>query len=435
MAAFRRFRCAVTRRLIYAIGLAVVVLMLPSIRGQSCQANAIVCENQLAGSPSSEWDVSGSGDSSLQGFATEISVNKGETVHFKVDTTAATFQIDIFRLGYYGGQGARRIATLSNITGRDQANCLTVGVNRPHRLRQLARVRVVGPCPRPPCPGSISRGCRVRAAARVTSSSSFATTRRRRTCCFRRPTRRGRRTTPTAATASTSAGPGPIPGAPTRSVTTGRSPRAAPAPEDWLFNAEYPMVRWLEANGYNVSYFTGVDTDRIGATELPRHRVFLSVGHDEYWSGRQRDQRRSGARRRRPSGLLQRERNLLENALGGERRRHQHAVSHAGQLQGNARQREDRSAVDDVDRHVARPAVVQPRRAKAGERVDRHDLHGELLHDQCGDPRHAGVRVATLLAQHAGRDAAGRREHDAHDGHARLRMGREPEQWFTPRRA
>ena len=22
------------------------------------------------------------------------------------------------------------------------------------------------------------------------------------------------------------------------------------SPEDWLFNAEYPMVRWLEANGY-----------------------------------------------------------------------------------------------------------------------------------------------------------------------------------------
>ena len=25
--------------------------------------------------------------------------------------------------------------------------------------------------------------------------------------------------------------------------------------EDWLFNAEYPMVRsWLESNGYDVSY-------------------------------------------------------------------------------------------------------------------------------------------------------------------------------------
>ena len=59
------------------------------------------------------------------------------------------------------------------------------------------------------------------------------------------------------------------------------------SPEDWVFNAEYPMVRWLEANGYDVSYTTGIDTDRRGA-ELLEHKVFLSVGHDEYWSGAQR---------------------------------------------------------------------------------------------------------------------------------------------------
>ena len=47
------------------------------------------------------------------------------------------------------------------------------------------------------------------------------------------------------------------------------------------------MVRWLERNGYDVSYFTGVDTDRCGS-EILEHKVFLSVGHDEYWSGEQR---------------------------------------------------------------------------------------------------------------------------------------------------
>jgi hypothetical protein len=57
--------------------------------------------------------------------------------------------------------------------------------------------------------------------------------------------------------------------------------------EDWLFNAEYPMIRWLEANGYDLSYTTGVDSDRRGA-EIQEHKVFLSVGHDEYWSGPQR---------------------------------------------------------------------------------------------------------------------------------------------------
>src|SRR6516165_1241034 len=47
------------------------------------------------------------------------------------------------------------------------------------------------------------------------------------------------------------------------------------------------MIGGLEANGYNVSYSTDVDTDRRGG-ELLEHKVFLSVGHDEYWSGGQR---------------------------------------------------------------------------------------------------------------------------------------------------
>ena len=59
------------------------------------------------------------------------------------------------------------------------------------------------------------------------------------------------------------------------------------SPEDFVFNAEYPMVRFLESNGYDVSYTSGVDTDRRGA-ELLEHEIFMSVGHDEYWSGQQR---------------------------------------------------------------------------------------------------------------------------------------------------
>jgi hypothetical protein len=39
------------------------------------------------------------------------------------------------------------------------------------------------------------------------------------------------------------------------------------------------MVRWLEANGYNVSYFTGVDAARYGSL-MEQHQVYLTAGHD-----------------------------------------------------------------------------------------------------------------------------------------------------------
>src|SRR5215831_4799037 len=73
--------------------------------------NAIVTENALTGNPSSQWDISGSGDSSIQGFATDISVNKGGVIHFKIKTTAGAYHIDIYRLGYYQGNGARLVGS------------------------------------------------------------------------------------------------------------------------------------------------------------------------------------------------------------------------------------------------------------------------------------------------------------------------------------
>jgi len=61
-------------------------------------------------------------------------------------------------------------------------------------------------------------------------------------------------------------------------------------PQSWIFNAEYPMVRFLEANGYDIKYISGVDTERRAADLVGtlKPSVFLSSGHDEYWSPGQR---------------------------------------------------------------------------------------------------------------------------------------------------
>src|SRR5213595_2877981 len=69
----------------------------------------IVCENAKPGTTA--WDLPDpdEGDHGLQGFATDISVNRGDTVHFKIDTNAPAYTIQIFRLGYYQGLGGRAI--------------------------------------------------------------------------------------------------------------------------------------------------------------------------------------------------------------------------------------------------------------------------------------------------------------------------------------
>ena len=74
--------------------------------------NKVVAENQLAGNPSTEWDINGMGDPTIQGFGHDISINVGETIDFKIKTESIDYRIDIYRMGYYGGMGARKVDTL-----------------------------------------------------------------------------------------------------------------------------------------------------------------------------------------------------------------------------------------------------------------------------------------------------------------------------------
>jgi len=46
---------------------------------------------------------------------------------------------------------------------------------------------------------------------------------------------------------------------------------------------ELYLVRWLERNGYDVTYATDIDTHVAGANLL-QHKAVLSAGHAEYWS-------------------------------------------------------------------------------------------------------------------------------------------------------
>ena len=46
---------------------------------------------------------------------------------------------------------------------------------------------------------------------------------------------------------------------------------------------EYPLAFWMEQHGYDVTYISNLDT-HTDADGLRRARGFLSVGHDEYWT-------------------------------------------------------------------------------------------------------------------------------------------------------
>ncbi len=251
-------------------------------------ANPIEAENCQVGNLSSEWDISGVGDPNIQGFATEISVNRGQTVFFKIDAnTTGAYRLDIYRMGYYGGRGARKVATVpdSVTLAQNQPNCLT---NATTGLIDCGNWAVSASWA---VPANATSGIYFARAVRTSTGGAShivfivrddAST---SDVLFQ--------TADTTWQAYNNYGGNSLytgsPAGRAYKVSYNRpfSTRAVDNGQDWVFNAEYPMVRWLEANGYDVSYSTGVDSDRRGAL-IRNHKLFLSVGHDEYWSNAQR---------------------------------------------------------------------------------------------------------------------------------------------------
>jgi large repetitive protein len=251
-------------------------------------ANEIACENSKPGNPGSQWDIDGAGNDNIQGFATDISVNRGEVVRFKIDTNSNNYRLDIYRLGYYGGAGARLIATVqpSATLPQNQPGCLTqasTGLIDCGNWAESASWAV---------PANATSGIYVAKLVREDSVSGSS-----HMVFIVRDDNGGSdllfQTSDTTWQAYNEYGGNSLyTGAPAGrayKVSYNRPfiTREGGTAQDWLFANEYPMVRWLEANGYDVSYTTGIDMDRRGS-ELLEHEVFLSVGHDEYWSGAQR---------------------------------------------------------------------------------------------------------------------------------------------------
>ncbi|MGN9906617.1 DUF4082 domain-containing protein [Phytohabitans sp. LJ34] len=247
--------------------------------------NPIACENSKPGTPKSTWDVSGAGSATIQGFATQMSVNAGETVSFKVKTVATSYRLDIYRMGFYGGNGARLVGSATRSGAQSQPNCLSEPSTG---LVDCGNWAVSASWP---VPGTAVSGIYFARLVRTDGTSGashvFFVVRddaSHSDMVFQ--------TSDTTWQAYNQYGGNSLyAGAP-----VGRAYKVSynrpfgtrgNAAEDFVFNAEYPMVRFLESNGYDVSYIAGVDTDRRGPL-LRNHKVFLSVGHDEYWSGAQR---------------------------------------------------------------------------------------------------------------------------------------------------
>jgi len=277
----------------FVISFVLFVVCGPSKAFATCSspANAIERENCLPGTPDSQWDITGAGDPTIQGFATDISVNAGGTIVFKINTPATRYHFDIYRLGYYGGNGARLIAqnlTPSAKLPQTQPACLTdtatnlldCGNWAVSASWQVPSTAVSGIYFAHLIRDDTGGDSHVVFIVRNDASHSDI--------LFQ--------TSDESWQAYNDYGGHSLYGPNGEFDLTLRAFKVSyNRPFDtrtfenasWLFYAEYPMVRWLEANGYDVTYFTSVDAARNGAL-ITNHKLYLSLGHDEYASGPKR---------------------------------------------------------------------------------------------------------------------------------------------------
>src|SRR5450755_1605849 len=280
------------------VGVVFCLVLLTATNAVAACGNAVSCENAKPGDSPSDWQVNGIGDSSIQGFATSMSVNVGQTIFFKIKTPATSYHIDILRLGYYGGDGARKVASSVLPTAtlpQTQPACLTDsstglidcgnwGVSASWTVPSTAVSGIyIAHLVRDDTGGSSQIPFVVRNDASHSDmlvSTSDATWQAYNdyggnslyTCTVACPPGN-----PLAYKAAYAVSYNrPFDG----SLTTdqGRS---------YLYYAEYQMVRFLEKNGFDVSYTSSSDVDARGSLLL-NHKAFVSSAHDEYWSKGQR---------------------------------------------------------------------------------------------------------------------------------------------------
>ena len=271
------------------MALAMLAALPPTALPATADTNPIVTENAQPGSGG--WGLSKLADDvngQIKGYGSASSVTQGGSISLYVSVNPAqTYTVDVFRMGWYAGSGARKRLHAGPINGTTQAACApdattgmidcgwaagyawtvpsdwTSGVYLTVLTNAAGYQNYVVFVVRDGRPASFLYQWGVNTAEayndypndKLTGKSLYefnsygantiAGTRRAVKVSFDRP--------------FTGDGSGDF------------------------FRWDVQLIRWLEKSGYDVTYSTDVDTHANGS-DLLNHKAFFSAGHDEYWS-------------------------------------------------------------------------------------------------------------------------------------------------------
>jgi hypothetical protein len=240
----------------------------------------------------------------VEGYCSHQSIEAGERLQIMVSTNpAAQFRIEIFRMGYYGGRGARLMTTVGPFRGKPQEDP-AVGEARLRDCRWEPSTELVIPSD---WPSGVYLG-------RLTTMPEKANVHAWQNYIIfivkdRRPadilfqcsdnTWQAYNKWPDNYSLYTDPRHAWAPGvAVSFNRPYGLYPQIFENPQSFgsgeFLLWEFPLAYWLEMRGYDVTYCSNVDM--LEPEQILRAKVFLSVGHDEYWDTRQYDNALAGVK-------------------------------------------------------------------------------------------------------------------------------------------
>jgi hypothetical protein len=249
----------------------------PCVAAAAAPANPIVTENARPGTTA--WQ--GRLFCCAELYGTEITAAPGDQIHLHV-STSARYRIVVYRLGWYGGAGARQLACLPSCT-EDKQGRVQTGADPP----SVQPARANWPVTDVVQTGSdwTSGYYLVEAVLTSTSATPLVAT----TYFILRQ--------PPVAQPSQILVQVPVNTWEAYNAWGGRSLYNFTSERAYAVSFERPfdhqaatplwweiqLVRFLEREGYDVSYTTDIDTD-ANPESLLLHRLVMVAGHDEYWT-------------------------------------------------------------------------------------------------------------------------------------------------------
>jgi|GEM_PF-852218 len=253
--------------------------------------NPVVNENNCMGAGSSAWQLTNYDQNGIVGYATKSSFNFGESVPLRIalPSGSGSAEVNVFRMGWYGGAGGRLVYQAKKVTVSNDRNCESPDETTGYWSCENWENSLTVPASSLPASGVYI--ARIKDLATSQDNQILFVVRndsRKSALLYKLPTAtyqaynnfKGH-----SLYRFNSAGFETITGT-SRAVKVSfeRPYENSYNDANWFFKADFPMVEWMERQGYEVDY---TDSTSVSQTpsQLLNHKTLVISGHDEYWSG------------------------------------------------------------------------------------------------------------------------------------------------------